>query len=181
MDLTFSDTDSISMQSNIGGPPRPFYKERDTLSDTLLTTTNDNLTNEQKREAYINYINNNGYTLFDYTKITNNTLKSSITIVNNTSFFVFFSLFIIFFILILFLIVYDYIELIVGLYLILIFSIVIYISSVIYRKDTITAIQNSVNSINADILKNKIEYENSIIQLPNHVVSVSQTLNSSSN
>jgi len=179
MDLTFSNSDSVSLsESNIGGPPMPYYRECHDITDTLLTTTNDNLTNEQKRLAYVNYVNNNGYVIFDYTKITNNNLKSSTVIVNNTSFFIFFSLFLIFFILILLLIVFGYLDFMVGLFLIVIFSIIIYMASVLYRKDTLNAIKNATASLNTEIVNNRIAYENSIIQLPNHVVSVSQTLNS---
>jgi len=172
--LSFSNFDSISnIQSNIGGPP--IY---DNMINSLLTTTNQNLTNEQKRNAYINYLNNNGYTIFDFSKITNNNLNSSIIIVNNTSFFVFFSLFIILFIFLITMMIYGYIDIIMGIYLILIFSIVIYIASVIYRQNTLSSIRNSVDILNVDIAKNKLEYENSIIQLPNNIVTVSQSLNS---
>jgi hypothetical protein len=173
--LSFSDTSSISnIQSNIGGPPLPYN-----LSDSLLTTTNDNLTNQQKHQAYLNYVNNNGYALFDYTKITDNNMKAATIIVNNTSFFVFFSLFIIFFILIISLIVYGYLDFMLGIYLILIFSILIFIISVIYRQNTLSYIQSSINVLNSDIVQNKAEYEQSIIQLPNNVVTVSQSINSS--
>ncbi len=106
------------------------------------------------------------------------TSKTSKIIINNTSFFIFFSLFIIFFILILLLMIYQYLDLMPGLYIILLFSIVIYIASVIYRKNTISSIEASTIVLNSEIDQNKTQYENSIIQLPNHVVNVSQTLNS---
>jgi hypothetical protein len=178
-DLSFNNTDLISdMQStNIGGPPFPFTQCQD-LRNLLLTTTNPNLTNEQKREAYLNYVHNNGYIIFDYKKITDNNLQASKIIINNTSFFIFFSLFIIFFILILLLMIYQYLDLMHGLYIILLFSLVIYIASVIYRKNTISSIEASTIVLNSEIDQNKTQYENSIIQLPNHVVNVSQTLNS---
>ncbi len=125
----------------------------------------------------MNYINNHGYQLFDFTKITNSNLEASKIIINNTSFFIFFSLFIIFFIFIVILMIYDYLVLMTGLYLILLFSIIIYIASIIYRHNTISAIDASIKSLNSEIITNKIAYENSIIQLPNNIATVSQTLN----
>lgn len=173
--LSFTNTDNISnIQSNIGGPP--IYSNS---INSLLTTTNEYLTNEQKRMAYMNYVNNNGYAIFDYTKITNNNLNAAKTIVNNTSFFVFFSMFIIIFLLLVTMMIYGYLDIMMGMFLILIFSIVIYIASVIYRQNTLSAIENSIKVLNVDIAKNKAEYENSVIQLPNNIVSVSQTINSS--
>lgn len=173
--LSFTNSDNISsIQSNIGGPP--IYGNS---MNSLLTTTNEYLTNEQKRTAYMNYVNNNGYALFDYTKITTVNLDAAKTIVNNTSLYIFFTIFIIVFLLLITLMIYGYLDVMMGLFLILVFSIVIYIASIIYRQNTLSVIENAIKVLNNDIAKNKAEYENSVIQLPNNIVSVSQTINSS--
>ncbi len=176
--LTFENIDSATLnEQNIGGPPMPMYKE---CQPSITTQTNENLTNEQKHAAFINYVNNDGFVPFDLTQITASNADTSNNIVNNTAFFVFFTMFLLFLIIILVLIVYEHLDVIIGLHLILLISIIIYVMSIIYRSATLSNIKSAKDSLNSIINQNNIAFENSIIQLPNNLMMISNTLNTSS-
>lgn len=179
--LTFDNINSTSLnQENIGGPPIPMYQGcTPSITQTFTTQVNTNLTNEQKHAAYLAYINNNGYVPFDLTEVTTATSNTVANTVNNTAFFVFFTLFLLFIIIILILIVYEHLDVIIGLHVILLFSIIIYVMSVIYRQTTLNNITASQNSLNSAILENQVAFENSIIQLPNNIMTISNMLNNS--
>ena len=173
--LSFENINSTTLnEENIGGPPIPMYEG----CTSIITNTNDNLTNEQKHAAYMAYVNNHGYVPFDYTELTTNTANTANTIVNNTAFFVFFSMFLLFIIMILILIVYGHLDIIVGLHLIILFSLIIYVMSMLYRHNTLSIIKTSSEGLNNSIAQNKINFENSIIQLPNNIMTISNLLKS---
>lgn len=173
--LTFENIDSTTLnEQNIGGPPMPMYKDCQT---SITTHLNENLTDEQKHTAFINYVNNDGFVPFDLTQLTSANHNVSNNIVNNTAFFVFFTMFLLFLIMILVLIVYKHLDIIIGLHLIILFSIIIYVMSVLYRSTTLSNIKSARNSLDAVINQNKIDFEKSIIQLPNNLMIISNTLN----
>ncbi|HSW76404.1 MAG TPA: hypothetical protein VLG50_05140 [Candidatus Saccharimonadales bacterium] len=170
-ELNFNNSSSITInESNIGGPP---------VGHIPFITINNNLTSQQKHAVFQSYLENQGYNLFDFTKITDTSANNEKTIVNNTSFYVFFSIFLILLILLIALVVNGYMNTLVGLYLLLILSIIIYVASVLYRQHTLTSITSSTQVVNEDIKQNKILFDHSVLQLPNNIVQLSQNLLSS--
>lgn len=126
----------------------------------------------KKKNVYLNYLQNLGYTLFDYTELTQNTMDASSIIVNNTSFFVFFTIILVFTIIIIIMMLNKQLDYIFGIYIILIFSTIIYISSIFYRNNTLYDIKSKLMITDNNILQNKINYENSIIELPNNIANI---------
>ena len=168
-DLSFNDVDCVSRnQSSLIGGPRV---------NPLTTYLNHQLTAAQKRAAYESYLSNSGYQLFDLTKITGVSATNNRDIVNATSFAVFFSVWLIILIALVILMAYGLVSVYVGLYLLLLFSIILYVASVIYRARVLNTISATTNSVDQDILQNKSSFDDSVIQLPNNIVSMSQTLN----
>ena len=175
--LSFENINNTTLnEQNIGGPPIPMYEGCTTSS--MITNTNDQLTNEQKHMAYLNYVNNNGYVPFDYTQLTNSNANTNTNMVNNTAFFLFFAMFILFLILILVLMAYGHLDVIIGLHLIILFTLIIYVMSILYRNATLTNINTSQTGLNSAIAQDRVKFENSIIQLPNNIMNVANTLNS---
>jgi len=169
-DLSFNDVDSVSrnQSSLIGGPA---------LHGGLTTFMNHQLSAAQKRAAFESYQSNNGYVLFDLTKITNSAADNHRELVNATSFAIYFPLWLILFITIIILMAYDFLSVYVGLYLLLIFSMILYVASVIYRVRVLNTVTATTNTINNDIQRNKSDFDESVIQLPNNIVNMSHTLN----
>ena len=167
--LSFENINSTSLNAqNIGGPPMPVYR------DCQPTINVNNLTDAQKHAAYMAYLNNSGYTPLDYTLLTSATADTSTILVNNTSFFIFFSMFLIITILVLLLMIYNHLDIVVGLHMIVLFAIIIYIASILYRNHTLSAIKMGKDSVDHSIERNRIAFENSIIQLPRHLSNLSQ-------
>lgn len=165
-ELSF-DTSYSYFDDSVGGPP-------------LTTRLNSTFTSSQKHTAYNSYTSNGGYILFDLTKITKVIQNNEVSIVNNTAFFVFFCLFLIILILSLILIASGQVSAMSTLYVLLILSVVIYLFCVLYRSHTISNINSSITNINSDIVKNKNQFDNSIVQLPNHIQNISDALSFSS-
>ena len=175
-DTTKNDTYILDTTStNIGGPPMPVYQGCSSMSMSMTNLSP--LTKSQKQQAFETSVQTTGYNLFDLTKITNASLDTTKLIVNNTSFYVFFSLFLIFTILILVLMFYNAIDNVVGIYLIVLFSIIIYVMSVFYRFHTISQAISSTNVVNQDIVVNQAQYENSIAMQPQMMLDVISTIN----
>lgn len=163
-DLSFNTNTYNFNDDNIGGP------NINSIIDT------DNLSVSQKHAAYTAYTSNNGYILFDFTLISNTMRENEINIINNTSFFVFFLLFLLLLLFIIIAIIANKINPMLGLYLLLIFSTLIYMFSVLYRSHTLSQIHFSTNNLNTSIAENKREFDNSIINLPNHVQHITSSL-----
>lgn len=161
---------SYSEIYNMGGPPIPNYI-------SLGTMLNQELSASQKRAAYQTYINNHGYPLFDFTKITDTTAGNLIAVVSNTSFYVFFTIFMILLILFIMMIVMNIVPAMLGMYFITILSLFIYVMSVLYRQRTLSKITSATVVVNDDIVKNKMAFDNSVIQLPNNIIKLADKLN----
>lgn len=165
-ELSFDYTSGSSFnESNIGGPS--FFSSH---------PTNDLLTSSQKNNAFNLYTSNDGYILLDFKQITNTSRDNEISIVNNTAFFVFFCLFLILLLFIIIFMIAGKISVMLGLYLILIFATIIYLFCVLYRSHTIGNINISTDRVNNIINENKKNFDKSILQLPNHITSLTQSL-----
>ncbi len=165
-ELSFDYSTGSFSDDTCGGPP--LYTPR----------SNESLSSTQKEVAYTSYTSNDGYVLFDLTLLSNTAKNNELSIVNNTAFFVFFCLFLIILIPILIFIVTGYLSAMLGFYLLLILSVIIYLFSVLYRSHLISQINSSTAQINNQIKKNKREFDNSIIQLPNHIHNITESLSS---
>lgn len=159
---------------NIGGPPIPSYDycepKEITMTNHMINTNQ--LSTQIKKLAFQQAVKTTGYTLFDESQVTETSLDNTKLIVNNTSFYIFFSLFIILTILILILMFYQHLELAIGLQLIILFALILYTSSVLYRYSTISRMISSTNVLNQQIERNRIAYENSIAYQPQMILDV---------
>ena len=177
-DLSFENSSSGTWnESNIGGPPI-YDPSFSSIATHLSTAPNHHLSSHQKRCAYQSYVDNSGYMLFDLTQITNAAASSQSVIVNATAFYTFFTLFLILLIVLIALMCYNYISVMFGLYILTILSFILYVASVLYRQQTLTSINSATDLVNANIAANKVQFDHSVIQLPNSVVNMSSMLNS---
>jgi hypothetical protein len=167
-ELSFDYSSGSFMDDSCGGPP------------LYTAKTNNDLSFTDKHNAYTSYTSNDGYVLLDFTLLSNTAKENDLSIVNNTAFFVFFCLFLIVLVLILMLVVTGYLNAMVGAYLLLILSVIIYLCCMLYRSHLISQIVYSTNKVNSAIKNNKVNFDNSVIQLPNHIHNITASLSSNS-
>jgi hypothetical protein len=133
-----------------------------------------NVDMDVKGMAYDVFVKNTGYTLFDLTKITALNTNNNITIVNNTSFYVFMTIFLVMALILIVFMVTGVLNVIVGLHLLLLLSIIIYVLSILYRLNTIQSIGSA--SVDAAITRNRALYEQSIALLPNSINNINKVV-----
>lgn len=158
----------------IGGPSSKKCNTKNKIQEDNTQLELFNLDMDVKSMAYDVFVKNTGYALFDLTKITALQTNNNITIINNTSFYVFMTIFLVMALILIVLIITKTLNIIIGLHLLLLLSIIIYVFSILYRLNTIQSIGST--SVDAAITRNRALYEQSIALLPNSINNINKVV-----